>query len=141
MAYKYKPTPQDEYENALREMDDPNEPDTDFDFVIGLKLLTMKKSTEYLWFVESLAESPDSNLEDIMSWLRAALVDNTTDHDEIIGALVRRQLTEYLRPTVTKDYEEYMERMGENESDEAEYRADQECDERWLAAREAREAA
>jgi len=124
MGQSYTATPQEEYENSLREMDDPSEPDTNMDFATGNKLFTMKKREEYDLLIESLGEADDGHLENAMECIRAALIDNSTSFDAAIGAIVREQFTRYMRPTITKDHTEYMQRMHDNLIDDQAYQAD-----------------
>jgi len=93
------------YENSLFNDGHTITEETDIRHIAGCKLMAMRTREEYALITEAFGETPDIELEDVMGSIRAALFDETAEHDAEIGAWLRERLVEYIRPTIIKDRE------------------------------------
>jgi len=95
----------EQYNDALFNDGHAIDENTDIRYLAGLKLMSMPNNYEYMLISEAFGQTPDTSLEELLSKIRAALVDESTDHDADIGEWLRKMLVEHMRSIIIEDRE------------------------------------
>jgi len=90
-----------EYRAELRQMDDPRDDDSNIDFAVSTKLLTVSKAEEETWLAESITEQ-DS--ESLMANVRAYLDGRSDQAAFDLAELLADQLSDYMQSTIIADW-------------------------------------